>query len=388
MAKYRKIKRNQRIYRKHPRIPSWVKFALILVLAVGIGFVGGKAVMDGLQKAKEDKKPQSSVASEDVSQTSKPESADSEESLSSTEQEDPQSEQTMEAAVMPVEVMKDSTQRQQFIQSVKTQGKNTIILDLKDEAGYLQYQSRNEIAKECNAVASDAVNLTQVCREITQAGLTPVGRISTLMDKVSSRVAAKTTYLYRGQEGTAWLDNSADNGGKTWLNPYRENTVSFLTDLTDEITAAGCQTLILTHLEYPDRNNSDMGISGEAVSKSDTLKNLYQKMEQAAEENQAKLMLQFDLNSYYGAQTDSVYGGDPALIGAESVLLSVDSQTLAASAGLDVLSGETDPVKAVEKISAQMGRDGAELYLLIPEAEQAAFAGLEDAVAGVAVTQS
>lgn len=380
MAKYRKIKRNQRIYRKRRRVPSWIKFILILLLAIGVGYIGGKAVMDGLRNAQEAR--QNSSQAQDSSQTSEDSSNPSSESQTSEMQ--PAAEEAMSARVMPIDVMKNPEQRQQFIQTVKNEGSNTIILDLKDETGYLHYQSANEIVQQCNAVAADAVNLSQVCQEITAAGLTPVGRISTLMDMVSSRVAAGTTYLYRGQSDTAWLDAAANNGGKTWLSPYRENTGAFLAGLADEITEAGCSRLILTHLEYPSQNTNDMGLSGETVSRTDALRAVYQQIAAAAEQNSAQVMLQLDLEDYYGSNREVSFGGEPSAIGAEQVLLSVSTETLSAYQGLEILAGETDPARAAQRIGETIASGGVQVSLLVPETEQAVFASAAEHLSGIA----
>lgn len=70
---------------------------------------------------------------------------------------------------MPESILLDSTQRSQFIQTCASNGINAIFFDLKNDKGYLTYQSSLSQAAELGSQSASAVDLSQVTAEMEAA---------------------------------------------------------------------------------------------------------------------------------------------------------------------------------------------------------------------------
>lgn len=329
MSKAIKIKRNTKIYKRRKRVPSWLLFALIVLLAVVLGFFGAKALSNYRERAKEGKEDVSSQVTE---------SSNLEESSEESSVPEPEpAVESMKAQVMPWSVLQDEGQYAAFFAEVKANGNQVVLLELKDEAGYLYYTSQNETALSAGAVVANAVDLPSVCKAITDAGLTPAARISTLRDYVAASTDRENTYLYNNQAGLSWLDDSLENGGKRWLNPYQKNARDYITDLAVEIAKAGCEKIILKEMQYPAVNQYGMGVVNEYDTRIHVLKQLYEEVKAGVSAQGAELWTEFYADTYLGLH-EQYYGGSPAEIGSDRVVLYLSVSTLQAGSKLDLFA--------------------------------------------------
>lgn len=356
MSKPIKIKRNTKIYRGRRRFPRWLIFALVLVLAVVIGFFGAKYISRKIAEIKENP-PASSQESSQAENNAQSESESSEESKAEPEQEG------MRAKVMPSEVLLDSANRQTFLSEAKSAGYNTVILELKDADGLIYYTTQNEVAVSAGAVVSGAVDLKTVCGEITAAGLTPAARMIVLRDPLAATTANQNTYLYNNQKNLSWLDDSLENGGKRWLNPYQENARAYIADLAQEMAEAGCKKIILEDMQYPDVNQYGMGVVNEYASRLEVLKQLYEEVKAKAAASGAEVWTQWCAETYFGLN-ETYYGGSPEEIGSDKVVLDISLQILQNNRNLEVLKGidvSSAPEQAVNAVLKAISKESVEI---------------------------
>ncbi len=356
MSKPIKIKRNTKIYRGRRRFPRWLIFALVLVLAVVIGFFGAKYISRKIAEIKENP-PASSQESSQAENNAQSESESSEESKAEPEQEG------MRAKVMPSEVLLDSANRQTFLSEAKSAGYNTVILELKDADGLIYYTTQNEVAVSAGAVVSGAVDLKTVCGEITAAGLTPAARMIVLRDPLAATTANQNTYLYNNQKNLSWLDDSLENGGKRWLNPYQENARAYIADLAQEMAEAGCKKIILEDMQYPDVNQYGMGVVNEYASRLEVLKQLYEEVKAKAAASGAEVWTQWRAETYFGLN-ETYYGGSPEEIGSDKVVLDISLQILQNNRNLEVLKGidvSSAPEQAVNAVLKAISKESVEI---------------------------
>lgn len=382
MAKYQKVKRTKNIYSRRKGMPSWIKWVVILIVAVGIGFFIPGVVRQIKQNLAQ--RPDPSLSS---FQTEDPTSSklNSEENLTSSqissEEISSNEELRTQGAVLPQNILLDAASWSNYLQNLKTQQVNTVILDLKDDVGMLYYNSSVPLAIEYSAVSPqhlDTAQLQQLIQEIENAGMTPVARISTLKDRVCSRTAAGTCYLYQGDPSTAWLDNSLNRGGKTWLNPYQENARKYLSDIAAEIAQAGFQQIVLKDFEYPSADLAQMGIANQTVSQANMLKQTYQEIQSAIAPHGAELILQCPATAFYGVN-NIAYGGSPVVIEPNRVLLYLTSEMISENADLSVFTGldlNAGMSQAAEAILNQLSEPECEMTLLIPSSQQQNFADI------------
>lgn len=373
MAKYQKVKRNKNIYSSRRRCPTWLRILLFLVIMVAVGFFGGKLLLDAWNDAK--RNYQSSTLESSSSDSSQEISSSSQESVDSEPESSqaPETNNQVNGVMMPRDILLDATKQPAYFQQLKQQGQTAVIVNLKDDHGTIYYQSENLMANTYDAIVENAVDLSVLCQDIIDAGLTPIARIHTLKDAVVSRVAEDTTYLYYGQSGTAWLDNAKNAGGKTWLNPYKQNTKSYIAHLTAEITSAGFKRVILASLEYPGKDSAVMGIANESLSRLEALAALYTQAKSEAERNQATVAIEMSAEVFFGVN-DANYNGNPALIGADELAVIFDANILKQNETIPVLQNNLtgDFAGAIRVMKQDLEVDGTKVIpvFLSTQAEQ------------------
>ena len=180
----------------------------------------------------------------------------------SSESEAPVSfEESSEAPIEPVRKMTDvyflpedaalsSASLNSALAAAKAAGAGTVAVTLKNETGNFLYKSEIK-SLENNDVITGTLSAEQICKAISDAGFIPAAKISTLKDKLcGSRYVTDGGYRITGS-GLTWHDNRVDKGGKPWLSPFRTQTLQFMGEITEELSAAGFKNIIAVNTMFP-----------------------------------------------------------------------------------------------------------------------------------------
>lgn len=133
------------------------------------------------------------------------------------------------------------------LESAAKNGFNAIVLDFKNQEGYLTYES-NLISpsgkSEYNTVSPSII------KRIKDKGFLVIARIFCFEDSIAPQ--RLNAYVYEDAERTKiWFDNSAINNGKVWLDPTNSNAVTYLTKVIGEVVKAGADCIYLESVEFP-----------------------------------------------------------------------------------------------------------------------------------------
>ncbi len=142
-----------------------------------------------------------------------------------------------------------------------------ISVPLKVEGGEIYYASKVLGASESGAVKS-AITLNEIVSEIKNAGYKPAAEISILRDNIFPLTYKDSGYTLK-DSGSAWLDDSAENGGKPWLSPFSETAQSYIRGIASEASEAGFEKIICSDMVFPPFRESDLALIGNPVSGSD-----------------------------------------------------------------------------------------------------------------------
>ena len=171
------------------------------------------------------------------------------------------SEESSEAPVEPVRKMTDiyflpedaalsSASLNSALAAAKAAGAGTVAVTLKNETGNFLYKSEIK-SLENNDIITGTLSAEQICKAISDAGFIPAAKISTLKDKLcGSRYATDGGYRITGS-GLTWHDNRVDKGGKPWLSPFRTQTLQFMGEITEELSAPGFKNIIAVNTMFP-----------------------------------------------------------------------------------------------------------------------------------------
>ncbi len=150
------------------------------------------------------------------------------------------------------------------ISALSAQGVTYVVVPLKDTSGYIHYASTLENA--ASSIASNCIDAAAVATAITEAGMIPVASIAAFQDPISVYQNRSMGIGYINTD-YMWLDNTAEAGGKAWMNPYSEIAITFIGDIIAEIAALGYDQVVLSDVEFPKQVSSsqDFGSIGSAT---------------------------------------------------------------------------------------------------------------------------
>ena len=188
------------------------------------------------------------------------------------------------------------------IAAAKNNGARAVVVTLKDNMGYLLYKTAVSGVADSDIVTG-TLTAKQICDIITKAGLTPAARISTTKDHVGGAYIGGN-FIISG-DGGSWHDAAVANGGKKWLNPFSDNTVSYIRSLTGEIAAAGFKEIILSNNIFPDFHPSDYTTYlydepiGDEAARTEALWKIIDAARTAANANGAELLVEMSAEALY-----------------------------------------------------------------------------------------
>lgn len=306
-----KIKRHKKIYRKSNfRIYPLQTAAFVIGAAIlfGVGWSLYQPVYDFLTGNLE---VPPSETSESPAVPDAPDEAQSEEKPVSpqTKEEPAQTQTNLQGAYLPPAIVADEAALSSSLDSLKAKGLNSVLIDLKDDKGNLLFHSKNETAASVGAVSFSAVDLSRTASLIRQKGLEPIARLSAFKDPLASIYHLDMAVHYQNSEW-AWLDNSQQNGGKAWLNPYSSDAQKYISDLCLEVADAGFDHIVLSDVQFPQGYALDLagyGPDAGSKSKSAVLQEFTDSLRTSLEKKDASL--------YVYAEGTALLGDNNAFLG-------------------------------------------------------------------------
>lgn len=288
MAKHRKIRRYSHSYRaKRRRRQNLTKVLLFLLILAALALVG-YSIAIALERLSEPE--ESSIISSEITEepssgeVSEPSSPPESEPSSEPAEDLPEPHGEIRAIQMPLETMLSAESRTAFLNNIDTDLYNTVVLPLKDQNGRIWYQTAIDHAAVCGALTENAVDAAALLAEIESFELEAAAMIWSLRDDYASHALYSTSYMYQNDPNVTWLDNSADMGGKSWLNPYLPATQDYLAGIAAELSNLGFYEIFVFGNQYPTTANQwGMGFGDQGgVSQADALENIIAVMQQAA----------------------------------------------------------------------------------------------------------
>lgn len=129
-------------------------------------------------------------------------------------------------------------------------GTQGVVFSMKGADGKLAYVSRLPQAMDWGASSGDPARNDAIREMTSREDLHTVALISCLADDLAGK--DRDLALLR-ESGSAWGDQS----GQVWLDPDKEDTLTYLTEICREAAALGFDELLLTDLSCP-RDGADL----------------------------------------------------------------------------------------------------------------------------------
>jgi hypothetical protein len=127
---------------------------------------------------------------------------------------------------------------------------NALVIDVKDDRGYLLYRSSVPLA---HAIGADTTNpmplsrLRAVLDTMRAHGILPIARIVVAKDPLLAK-ARREWAVKRRSDGKPWLDQS----GNPWLDPHQRGVWEYAADLAAEAVKFGFSEVQFDYVRFPD----------------------------------------------------------------------------------------------------------------------------------------
>lgn len=128
---------------------------------------------------------------------------------------------------------------------------NALVIDVKDDRGFVLYRSRVPLAREIGADSQfvmSAARLRAVLDTMRAHGIYPIARIVVAKDPLLAAHRLDLAIKRRDDPATPWLDKN----GRPWLDPHHLEVWTYAADLGREAVDLGFSEVQLDYVRFPD----------------------------------------------------------------------------------------------------------------------------------------
>src|SRR4051812_6895950 len=138
----------------------------------------------------------------------------------------------------------------QLIDVAKRTEVNALVLDVKDDRGYVLYRSSVPLAHAIGAYRVTPMPLARmraVLDTMRANGIHPIARIVVAKDPLLAN-ARREWAVQRRADGKPWLDAH----GNPWLDPHQRGVWTYAADLAEEAVRLGFSEVQFDYVRFPD----------------------------------------------------------------------------------------------------------------------------------------
>ena len=229
------------------------------------------------------------------------------------------------AVTVPENIFYSDTAYYTFLKSLDEEV-TAVVIDLKTQSGTVTYSSEQVSVINAGAVNEKAADLEKRVKTARNFGLDVVLRIYAFEDSTAPYNVSSMAIRYESADGVLWLDDSVDNGGKPWLNPYSDTAQKYILDIVYDAIDAEADAILLEGVRFPDDEDSMdyayFGVSAEGVSRTDILKQFTQRIYSSAVITDTDIIIGYD--SYAVITGSDIYGESPLALSADGYAPYID----------------------------------------------------------------
>jgi hypothetical protein len=128
---------------------------------------------------------------------------------------------------------------------------NALVIDVKDDRGFVLYRSTVPLAREIGADTNRAMSyrrVRMVLDSMRTHGIYPVARIVVAKDPLLAEKKLEWSIKQRSDPSKPWLDKN----GRPWLDPHQRGVWQYATDLAKEAVNLGFSEVQFDYVRFPD----------------------------------------------------------------------------------------------------------------------------------------
>ena len=139
-----------------------------------------------------------------------------------------------------------------------------VAVPLKVSGGKIYYFTDNGESYLSGAVVSQ-LTLENILTEINGINLKSIAYFSVLEDNIYPATYPDASFK-TADDGSIWIDNNIEDGGKPWLSPFSDTAITYVKSLANEVTKANFDKIIFSDITFPPFRQSDLDYIGATVT--------------------------------------------------------------------------------------------------------------------------
>ncbi|PZD95948.1 GTP-binding protein [Paenibacillus sambharensis] len=133
-----------------------------------------------------------------------------------------------------------------LLELVRTTGLNSMVIDLKDDYGYITYPTENQELLEMGTAKKYIRDIDKLMQKLEKEEVYPIARIVVFKDTVLARERPELSF--RKSNGELW-----ENGkGDSFVNPYRKEVWDYNIALAKEAVELGFKEIQFDYVRFPE----------------------------------------------------------------------------------------------------------------------------------------
>ncbi|UTC68446.1 MULTISPECIES: putative glycoside hydrolase [unclassified Treponema] len=155
----------------------------------------------------------------------------------------------------PTHQVRDEKSFEKHLKTIKDNKLNALVIDMKDEAGFVRYESKNEDIKKYKGIKY-ALDIEKFIKRAKAENIYLIARIVAFKDK-NLYVYNNGQYAVKDkQNGKPWQGYNFYNGEKEviqehWVDPYNEDVWKYNVDIAEELCALGFDEIQFDYIRFP-----------------------------------------------------------------------------------------------------------------------------------------
>ena len=215
------------------------------------------------------------------------------------------------AVCVPEEKLYNSIDFYSFLKSLDEEV-TAVVIDMKTKDGTVTYSSNQVSVANAGASHENAFLLDSRIKAAKDMGFDVITRIYAFEDSTAPYNATDMAIRYESEDGILWLDDSVDNGGKPWLNPYSDTAQKYILDIVYDAIDSEVDAILLEGLRFPEEDGMEyayFGVGAEETSKGEVISNFVKRIYSSAVITGTNIIIGFD--GYEIISGNEIYGTDP-----------------------------------------------------------------------------
>ncbi|MDF9842687.1 MULTISPECIES: putative glycoside hydrolase [unclassified Paenibacillus] len=123
---------------------------------------------------------------------------------------------------------------------------NSMVIDIKDDAGYITYKTDNAELQEMGTPQNFIGDINKLMTRLKEHDVYPIARVVVFKDSVLAKKHPELSFV--NSDGSVWKNK----GGDSFVNPYNENVWKYNVDIAKEAAKLGFKEIQFDYVRFPE----------------------------------------------------------------------------------------------------------------------------------------